>query len=371
MARAPREIDTEEFPEADRLEGFPHPRRALQLFGHEDAQRMLMEAFDAGRLHHAWLVTGAQGIGKATLAYRFAKYALSAPGDREAASGLLAVRPDGSGARQVASLSHPGLLVIRRPYDPKDKRFKASITIEEVRRLRDFFGHTSGDGAWRVVVVDPVEDLNTNAANALLKSLEEPPPRCVFFLISSEPGRLLPTIRSRCRVLQLAPLGRQALDSAVRQALGGEDADLPPEPELARLEALAGGSVRRLLALASTDGGKLSQRVDGLLGRLGRQTDWADIHGLADELAPAAALQKFETFYELLLDRLAAAIRGVAAGSGDGAQLAGIAPEQLAAWAELWETIVREKADVLRLNLDRKSFVLETVALLEQAARRT
>jgi DNA polymerase III subunit delta' len=371
MARAPREIEIEEFPEADRLEGFPHPRHAAQLFGHEDAQRMLMGALAAGRLHHAWLVTGAQGIGKATLAYRFAKYALSGAGDRRPDGGLLAVREGASGARQVVSLSHPGLMVIRRPYDPKDKRFKASITIDEVRRLRDFFAHTSGDGGWRVVIVDPVEDLNTNAANALLKSLEEPPQACVFFLISSEPGRLLPTIRSRCRVLQLSPLTAAELDLAARQAFGGDEADLPPEPELAMLAALSGGSVRRLLSLAGTDGGLLSQRVDGLLGRIGGRLDWPDIHALADELGPAVALQKFEMFYELLLDRLAGAIRGLATRDGSGGHVPGIAPEHLAAWAELWETIVREKADVLALNLDRKSFVLETVARLDAAARRT
>jgi DNA polymerase III subunit delta' len=376
MARAPRNLDIEIAPEADRLEGFPHPRAAAKVFGHEDAEDVLDGAALSGRLHHAWLMTGPAGIGKATLAYRFARYLLASSAERSGgAADTFAVDPASRTARQVLSLSHPGLLVIRRPYEFKDKRFKASITIDEVRRLRDFLGHTSGAQAWRAVIVDAVDELNPNAANALLKSLEEPPERCVFLLISSEPGRLLATIRSRCRQLPLSPLGDDDLIAAARQAVAGSDGHaLPTDDELNRLAALAGGSVRRLLTLATSDGGALSARLDRLLAGLGGQLNWAEAHGLADELAPAAAMQKFEAFYELLCGRLATAIRESAvAAPGAAAAAGGVAwldRSQVAAWAELWETIVREKRDVLTLNLDRRAFVLETIARLQAAAGR-
>lgn len=376
MARAPRNLDVEVAPEADRLDGFPHPRAAPAVFGHRAAEDVLSTAVGSGRLHHAWLVTGPAGIGKATLAYRFAKYLLAPSGERSGnVEDRFAVDPAGRTARQVLSLSHPGLLVIRRPYEFKDKRFKASITIDEVRRLRDFLGHTSGAQAWRAVIVDAVDELNLNAANALLKSLEEPPKRCVFLLISSEPGRLLATIRSRCRQLPLGALGDDDLVAAARQAVAGSEGHaLPDDDELSRLVAQAGGSVRRLLTLATTDGGALSARLDRLFEGLGGNLDWVAAHGLADELAPTAATQKFEAFYELLSGRLAAAIRQAAIDATDPAGGEGNARwldrSRLAAWAELWETIVREKRDVMTLNLDRRAFVLETIARLQAATTR-
>lgn len=371
MARAPRDVEIEMAPEADRLEGFPHPREAVEVFGHRDAAALLSEAATSGRMHHAWLVTGPSGIGKATLAYRLAKYLLAAPEERGGENNVtLGVDATGRAARQVLALSHPGLLVIRRPYEFKDKRFKASITIDEVRRLKEFLGHTSGARSWRVVIVDAVDELNLNAANALLKSLEEPPQRCVFLLISSEPGRLLATIRSRCRSLALLPLGYEDLLAAARQAFAGSDLDgVPGDDELARLITLAGGSVRRLLMLATSDGSALAARVDRLFAGLGGRLDWSDVHGLADELAPAAALQRFEAFYELLCGRLAAAIHqsAVDAPGSDGIP-SWLDPSRLSDWAELWQTIVREKRDVMTLNLDRKAFVLETIARLDAAA---
>ena len=366
MARAPRErdIDIEELPEDDRLADFPHPRFTPELFGHDAALVELSQAFAARKLHHGWLVTGARGIGKATLAYRFARYALSEPSDRGPGERLSADMA-GRGARQVLALAHPGLLVIRRPYDPKDKRFKTAITVDEVRKLREFLGHTSGSGAWRVVIVDQAEELNANAANALLKSLEEPPPRCIFFLISSEPGRLLPTIRSRCRRLPLERLEAPDLSDAVRQAFTAtEGATLPDRAEWDRLATLADGSVRRFLELAHAGGGALSKKVDEVLASLGRRRSWTDVHKIADELSPQAALPAFETFFELLLSALSGRIRAAAI-SGDASGLPGA---RLASWAELWETVVREKADVMALNLDRKSFILETVARLDALA---
>jgi len=371
MARAAAaEIDA--LPEADRLEGFPHPRETKKLFGHADAERTLAESLTDNRVHHAWLIGGRRGIGKATLAYRFARAALAHPSERRLDRASLDVADDTSAARQVRALSHPGLLVLRRPYDEKGKRFGASIPIDEVRRLRSFLSHSAGEGAWRVVIVDEANELNVNAANALLKSLEEPPPRAVFLLVSSAPGQLLPTIRSRCRALALQPLANADLRAAAMQAFDASDMPAPDSAAWPALERLASGSVGRLLSLQGAGGLELNELIAKLVGSLPR-VDWRAVHALSDELQPMAAQARFELFYDLLLDHLGRLVRAHAAGEGDrqdGEAAAKIMGEgRLASFAALWERIGREKADTLALNLDRKAFVLETFAGLAAAAQ--
>ena len=372
MARAPALTEIEVYPEADRLEGFPHPREQTEFFGHEAAERTLVEAFAGGRMHHGWLVTGAAGIGKATLIYRFARHALAEPSERDPFGQSLSVAPETTAAHQVKALSHPGLLVLRRPYDIKAKRCAASIPIDEVRRVRSFLNHSAAENAWRIVIVDSADELNPNAANALLKSLEEPPKRTIFMLVSSEPGRLLPTIRSRCRRLHLESLEKKALRKAVDRVLAAAGQKAPTEADRQVLEHLAGGSVRRFLGLAGSGGLALHKKIEKLLQGLPK-IDWGAAHALADELQPAAAEQKFELYFELLMDHLARLIRAAAAGSGTAPErnLAAnlIGPERLATFAELWETLSRQRRDTEALNLDRKSLVLETHQRLERAAR--
>lgn len=377
MARAPAVQEIEVLPEADRLDGFPHPRHTRNLYGHEAIERGLAEAFATGRMHHGWLIAGAEGIGKATLAYRLARYVLSEPHERDPFAQSLATPEELPATRQVRALSHPGLLILRRTYDTKAKRFTASIAIDEVRRLRNFLGLRGGEDAWRVVIVDTADDLNPNAANALLKSLEEPPARTLFLLLTSELGRLLPTIRSRCRTLDLAPLNSEPLRQAVRQALTASTEEvtdsLPAPSEWAILERLSEGSVRRLLGLRGGGGIALYNRLNDVIGALPK-LDWTAIHTLSDELGGTAAEQRFELFFELLLALLARLVRSRAGGPGsdpEEAKLAArlIAEGSLATWAELWETIVAEKADAMLLNLDRKSLILGTFQRIEAAAR--
>jgi DNA polymerase-3 subunit delta' len=271
----------------------------------------------------------------------------------------------------VRALSHPGLLVIRRPWDDKAKRFATSIPVDEVRKLRAFLSHSAAEGAWRVVIVDDANELNVNAANALLKSLEEPPARTVFLLVSSAPGRLLPTIRSRCRTLPLQPLDAEALRAAATQALAAAEEDAPGTADWPKLERLAEGSVGRLLGLWHAGGLDLYERIAKLTGALPR-VDWRAAHALSDELQPAAAQPRFELFFELLLTTLARLIRAQAAGEGgpEERQLAQrlIGEERLASFAGLWERIGRNKAETLALNLDRKALVLETIGALAAAA---
>lgn len=372
MARAPAVQEIEPLPEADRLADTPHPRATRVLFGHEAAERELAAALASGRMHHGWLLAGPQGIGKATLAYRFARHALAAPSERDPFGQSLDIDPETRAARQVLALSHPGLLVIRRPWDTKAKRFTATIPVDEVRRVKSFLAHSADAGAMRVVIVDSADELNINAANALLKSLEEPPPRTLFLVVVSEPGRLLATIRSRCRTLMLNPLAEPDLRRAALKALEGSDREPPGAGEWARLVNLSEGSARRLITLWAGDGLKLQERLDELLGSLPR-LDWGKVHALGDELGSVASAERFETFFDLLLQMLARMIRAAARGGEEGppAELARrlIAPARLATWAELWETIVQEKSTALALNLDRKSLIVETFRRIESTAQ--
>ena len=373
MARAPALQDSESLPEADRLDGAPHPRMTAKLFGHTSAEQTLAEGLAQGRIHHGWLLSGPAGIGKATLAYRFARAALSRSDERDRTGKSLAVSSETSGSRQVRALSHPGLLVIRRPYIVKDKRFGASIPVDEVRRLRQFLSMSAEPGAWRIVIVDSADELHNSAANALLKSLEEPPPRTIFLLITAEPGRLLPTIRSRCRVLTLEALEAADLRAAAMQALEAEEKPEPSAAEWRFLERIAGGSVRRALSLAFGGGTALNEALVKHLESLPR-LDWVALHALSDKLAPTAANQQYELFFELLTGTLSRLIRAQATGSGDPADVALAArlmgEAKLASFAQLWETINREKAEADALNLDRKTLILDTFAKLERASLR-
>jgi DNA polymerase III subunit delta' len=374
MARASRSQDvpeTEALPEADRLGEFPHPRETHELFGHAGAEEMLAEAFAGGRLHHAWLLAGRIGIGKATLAYRMARFVLAQPGERDPAGKSLAVPPDSAAARQVAQLAHPGLLVLRRPYDLSRKRLLSIISVDEVRKLRAFLGHTAEAGGWRVVIVDSAEELNPNAANALLKSLEEPPARALFLLVSSQPSALLPTIRSRCRRLDLAPLDAESLQRAAGAALAAAGKKMPSRDKWLQLERLAEGSVRTALQLAS-GGIDLNERVEQIFARL-PAVDWQGLHTLSDSLALDAQEQRYEMFFTLLLDAMARLVRASASGQGSPGEVALAArlipPARLPAWAELWHALLRDKADADALNLDRKALIVQTFARIEAASR--
>jgi len=358
-------------PEADRLEDWPHPREMLQLFGHETAERELIDAFQSGNMHHAWILSGLEGIGKATLAYRIARFALASVESREAlAPQDLMSDPELATNRQIAHMSHPGLMVIRRVWNEKTKKPSTIIPVDEVRRLKSFLQHTSTTtGAWRMVIVDRADDLNVNAANALLKSLEEPPENCLFLLISSEPGRLLPTIRSRCRTLELSALAPLELRNAAGSVMGRS-----PGSTDDRLFDLADGCVRRYLALSAGDGLKYYEQLLGLLSSL-PNLDQGRLLKLSDELSLVTAQQSFEIFFDLFFSMLARNIRGQAGGEGlfehEKSTLGHmISTSSLAQWAGLWETIAAEKADVVRLNLDKKSFVLETFYQMQNLARR-
>ena len=373
MARAPVLQEIEAQPEADRLEPFAHPRSTARPIGHGEAEAAFAQAFGAGRVHHGWLITGREGIGKATLAYAMARFALAKPEERgHGDAGPLSVPPGSVAARQVRALSHPGLLVLRRPWDHKSKRHLSVIPVDEVRRLRSFLAHSAGPQAWRVVIVDQADELNIAAANALLKSLEEPPPRTLFLLVTSEPGRLLTTIRSRCRRLDLEGLSEPDLRQAVVQAVAASGAALIDEKSWPMLIEGAQGSVRRLLALSRSEGLGVHAKLKGIVSSLPR-LDWTQVHTLADEVTGAGTEQRFEQLMDLLSDTISRLVRVRALGTGEPetTKLAErlIPAHGLASWAELWEAVQTKRAETAALNLDRKALLLETFARMQAASR--
>jgi len=371
MARAPRLMtDGEAAPEADHLAGVLHPRKNALLIGQDVAQKELAESFASGRMHHGWMLTGPEGVGKATLAYRLARHILGHDG-AGASGSLLDVDMDGVTSRQISALSHPGLLVIRRQWDPKRKKQQSLISVDEVRRLRGFLGLSATDEGWRVVIVDRADEMNANAANALLKSLEEPPARCLFLLVTSEPGRLPVTIHSRCRRLVMPGLPVGDLQQATEHVVTHSEINWPESVDWDTLHRLSQGSVRRAVVLAGEDGLALYAELMGLLGVLPK-VDWPRIHGLAESVALVSQETRFNLLLDLLQDVLARMIRFAAMGdaeSEEGRIAARIMkPARLARWSELWETLARERAEARVLNLDRQNLVLGIFQQIEAVA---
>src|SRR4051794_4609548 len=334
----------------------PHPRETMSLFGHREAELALLQAYQSGRIPHAWLIGGAQGIGKATLAYRMTRFVLAhrdAKAQQVQAAGSLAIDPSHPVARHVAAGAHGGLLTLERTLNDKGV-LRTVITVDETRETISFFGSTAAVEGWRVCIVDTVDELNANAANALLKVLEEPPRQSLFLLVSHAPARVLPTILSRCRKLPLRPLAAEDVVRAAAQA-----AQIPPsDAALAEAAAAAEGSVARALTLLGGDALKLQQRTAALLGNLPR-VDPRELHTLGDSLglSDRASLTAFVD----AIDRwIADQLRRDDANTN---------LPRLARLAEVWEKINRAARDTADYNLERKPLVFSVFGLLAEATR--
>lgn len=353
-------IEADGPPEADRREGCPHPRETTRLVGHSAAERELLSAFRSGKMHHAWLIGGPEGIGKATLAYRMARFALAHPdpeGFEASFAQDLSVPDDHPASRRVARMSHPDLLLLRRGWNADRKTHYAEIRVDDVRRATGFFGSTAGEGGWRVAIVDTADDLNGAAANALLKVLEEPPPRAIFLLLTTAPRGLLAPVRSRCRALNLSSLASHEVSDIV-SGLPEVAEDHDPEAIRAASE-FADGSVAQALSLLASDGASLRQAVTSLLDRL-PAIDVKSSHALAEDLAKRGAEERFRLFVSLVGDWLHERVV-----SG-----APVREPRLARYAETWEKTARAAREVEIFNLDRRPFVLATLTELSGLARR-
>lgn len=336
-----------------------HPRRARRLVGQEEAERRLVRAYLSGRLHHAWLLAGPRGVGKATLAYRFARFILCNP-DPEELTGNPAVSLDvpseHAAAQLVTARSHPDLLVIERPFDPKAERVKSIINVEEARGAAHFFSLTPALGGWRVCIVDAADDLNKEAANALLKILEEPPSRSLFVIVAHAPGRLLATIRSRAIRLDLRPLVIGEVVEVLKQA--GADQRVEPQ-HLEAIAALSAGSPGRALELVDSVGARLFLRFrEAAKGRppFARRP----LLEIAGALQRREAGDDFPIFADLMSDWIGSIARRTALDEGASAARP---------WAQAHHDIGHSIRRANALNLDRRQVLLEAFATVEEAAR--
>jgi DNA polymerase-3 subunit delta' len=366
-----------DIPEPDRIEGAPHPRETMQVYGHPSAEAEFLRAFTSGRLHHGWLITGPRGVGKATLAWKLARFLLATPMDDGGMFGApppptsLDIPTDHPVARHMRALAEPRLFLVRRGLNDKETGLSAVIRVDEVRELKNFLNLSSVDGGRRAVIVDCADEMNPNAANAVLKILEEPPANVTFFLISHQPFRLLPTIRSRCRELRLTPLSPADLADALTQA-GGETA---PD-EAAALAELAGGSVGEAFRLTNLDGLPLYGQLIALLGTLPR-LDRARALAIAESAAGKAGEARFDlvvTLLDLFLARLAraAALRQlpIEAAKGEADLITRLSNHPMAAqsWAELAQSLSQRARRGKAVNLDPAALLMDMVLKLEETA---
>jgi DNA polymerase III subunit delta' len=358
-------------PEADRLAAFPHPRHQSMFFGHQEAGAILAQAARAGRLHHGLLLTGSRGVGKATLAWRLARALLTAGPDGP--NDALTAGSSHPGNALINQLSHPDLLLIRRPWDEKTKKFKTEIPADDIRRVGQFFGRHAAMGGWRIAIVDAADDMSTAAENALLKTLEEPPPRALLILIAHAPGALLPTTRSRCRKVALKPL------TAADMALAMDSLGQGTAPDArALVTALAEGSPGRALALGESGAAALFQDIQHMIASLPR-VDLGLATALADRLARPQAGADFQLFTELMGQTLRWI---VLARAGHPERLAQLGPqaavlERVAAganleqWAALWENLATAARRSDALNLDKRHLVVSAFMEAQEALRAT
>ncbi|MGJ3232387.1 MAG: DNA polymerase III subunit delta' [Oceanicaulis sp.] len=338
-----------ERPEPDREGGLAHPRSVYDLFGHGEAEAAMARALESGRMHHAWMIIGPKGVGKATLAWRLARRALGASPAGEG----LASDPADAQCRRLEAMSHPDFLLIRRPFNEKTKKLKAEITVEEARRAPDFFSRSASGGHYRVALVDAADEMNVNAANALLKTLEEPPRRGLLLLVVNTPGRLLPTIRSRCRRLSLrAPSPEDT--ARWLSDVHGVQAD-----DAARAAALAAGAPGRALALSEVGAPGLKDDIDKALSRLPTLDRAA-----AARLAANAGKKDGEAFKQILMNFLLSyaqdRARALALGAGG--------PQEARAWVIAADGLTRLARESETLYLDPKQTVYAALALLQDAA---
>ncbi len=324
----------------DTLADVPEPSENPMLVGHETQAIQLASAYRAGKLHHALILSGPRGIGKATFAFHLAHHILKYPDRATAPEIFVAPDPASSLFRMIASGSHPGVLYLTRPVNEKTKSFRAAVTVEEIRRVNRFLSMTAHDGGYRVVIIDPADDMNANAANALLKSLEEPPARTVFLLISHAAGGLLPTIRSRCQTVRFHALSPDHLTSILaRLAVGGGS-------NAESVAQHAEGSVREAILLTEYGGLEIGGALDQLIAA--RPFDVGAAWKLADAVAGRDQSIQFRLFNRHVLDHL-----------GECASAAALAGElgRAERISALWQEANRTIGETETYNLDKRQHV--------------
>ena len=356
--------------ESDCFPDAPHPRHSFELFGHGAAEQELLDAFRKQRLPQSLIIGGAEGIGKATLAWRFTRFLLAYP---EAASESvrfasdLYVDPDHPASRKISALAHSDVFLLRRQWNTVSKRHFTEIRVDDVREMVNRFHQSSSGNGWRIGIIDCTEDLNRSSANAMLKLIEEPPPRSLFLFVANNPARVLPTIRSRSHMLNVSTLTPEEIRAAIN-GLGAPWTDYA-DGDLDIAIARGAGSVRGTLRALASDSSVLDE-IEAIMAGLPR-IDWGAVHALADAVSKRDATEDFLAVVAAVYDWLSRQVRAArggqmaATGEGAGAQLdAG----SLAPLAELWEKIATSVRQVETYNLDRRPFLLNLINDLASVA---
>ncbi len=348
MARKPATIDV--LPESDLREGALHPRVSKNLFGHQKAEQEFVSAISSNRMPHAWLVQGPSGIGKATFAYRAAKYLLTASSPNTSLKDLNIDQYDPS-VHQIMAHSHPDLFVLRREWNRDTKKLRQSIAVDDVRKATGFFQFTSATGNNRVVIVDSCDDLNRNGANALLKTLEEPPENGIFLLLSNSPGQLPATIHSRCRHLTLSGLGIDDFRKTLETSLDPQSSINLGVSDIERLHKLAKGSPGLAIDLVQGGGLEIQTEIERILRNFPR-IEHSRSHVLANRIARPGA----DPDYRLTLDLIRAWVQDRA--KTDTANATG--------WVQAWSKLNELVANALALNLDKRRTLLQIFNMLPE-----
>ena len=376
MARAKVGADASELERLEWPYGWPPPWRNDRLLGHDPAEQTLLAAHGSGRLHHAWLLAGPRGIGKATLAWRFARFLLAG----QAQGGLFGSAPanldvpaEAPGRALIDARSHPDLFHLRRTLNPDTGRMRAEIAVDDVRELGTFMHLTPALGQWRVAIVDAADEMNRNSANAVLKILEEPPPNAVLLMVTHAAGRLLPTIRSRCRRLSLQPLSHGIVLRLLEQY-----APSVPVEERTMLARLSEGSIGRALELSGAGSLELYREMVDVLATL-PDLDMPRLHGFAERFARRG--EEANAAWRSLNYLFDSWLKGLARQAAVGQETAPVVPSErglrarlLAAasldrWIEAWEKVADLLSRADAVNLDRKQTVLGSFLLLQSAMR--
>ncbi len=319
------------------------PEARQNLIGHIEVERQLRASLDEGGLNHGWIIAGPSGIGKATLAFRIARALLDPKALTDPNS--LEVPSDARVFRLVAGRAHPDLFVAQREWDEKKSRYETEIPVDKIRKLITFLNSTASGGGWRVAIIDAADDLNRNASNALLKALEEPPARTLIMLVANAPGRLIPTIRSRCRRLNL----RQIKQSDIERFLDEEGVATSDDARL--IASAARGRPGRALQLAANDGVEAVACVDSFFHAA---TSSGDFGPIAMALSGKTDQGKWALFKELVLERLSEAARVGAMGDCGAAPFSGVCVESL---LDAWEKLSSLSVGGDALNLDRSQLI--------------